>query len=366
MAAVLDALAPYVKKLIMDMAGQELSMVLGVSDQINKLGDKVERLEAYAADAERRRIDDTRVQTWVSKLKGALYEATDILELCQLDAEERRDIEARVGCLATLETMAPGCLLPLLFCLREPGFAHTMGSRIKDLNTRLQAIWEEMADLRLHPLSHFPFQTPPSESTPPSRTTTSLFDGGVIVGEAIKFSTKALVQELLLANNPQAMKVVSITAAGGMGKTTLAKKIFNDRDIQAEFRCRIWLCVTESYSHEKLLCSAITQARGGDNPHGDQQVLTQTLVGALSEAGKFLLVLDDVWSNRPWHDILQSPVIEAGRRQPGSRVIITTRKKDLVEDMGATYYLHHVKPLSDEDAWTLLKKQLLPLQVHIV
>jgi hypothetical protein len=35
--------------------------------------------------------------------------------------------------------------------------------------------------------------------------------------------------------------------------------------------------------------------------------------------------------------------------------------------MGATYHhLHHVKPLSDEDAWTLLKKQLLPLQVHII
>jgi hypothetical protein len=204
----------------------------------------------------------------------------DILELCQLDAEERHQMQAQGGCMATMETKAPGCLLPFLFCLRKPSFAHAIGGRIKDLNTRLDGICQEMAGLQLQALTSSQVQTPPSEATPPSRTTTALFDEAAIVGEAIEISTKSLVQELLLTNNQQAMKVVSITGAGDMGKTTLAKKIFNDSDIQEEFRCRIWLSVTESYSHEKLLTSAITQATGGDNPHGDQQVLTQTLVTA--------------------------------------------------------------------------------------
>jgi hypothetical protein len=41
MAAVLDALAPYVKNLFMDMAQEEVSMLLGVSNEITKLGDKM-------------------------------------------------------------------------------------------------------------------------------------------------------------------------------------------------------------------------------------------------------------------------------------------------------------------------------------
>jgi hypothetical protein len=198
-----------------------------------------------------------------------------------------------------------------------------------------------MAGLQLQALTPSPVQTLPSEATPPSRTTTSLFDKAAIVGEAIEMSTN--------------IEGSIHHSCGGNGE---------DHSLQEDLQRQRHPSVTESYSHEKLLSSAITQAMGGDNPQGDQQVLTQTLVSALSVVGKFLLVLDDVWSNRPWTDILQSPVVEAGTKQPGSRVIITTRKEDLVEGMGATYHLHHVKRLSDEDAWTLLKKQLLPLQVQ--
>lgn len=360
MAAVLDALAPYVKQLITDMAEEELRMLLGVSGEIEKLGDKLDNLEDYLADAERRRIDDSRVQGWVSKLKGALYEATDILELCQLDTERRHKGRRRGGCCFD-DTKAPGCLLPLLFCLRNPSFAHRMGGRIKQLNANLDAIREEMADFSFTRLDPYQLRSAPSDATPHNRMTTSLLDEPVVVGDAIKADTKTLVHELL--TNEPAIKVVSITGAGGMGKSTLAKNIFNDKDIQEGFRTKIWLSITESYNAEKLLSSAITQADGGHDLRGDQQVLTRTLAAALSSAGRFLLLLDDVWTNRSWSDVLRSPVLEAGRRQPGSRVIITTRDTHLVKDMGAAYYPHHVKPLHDEDAWCLLKKQLLP-QVH--
>ena len=92
MAAALDALAPYVKKLIADMAQEEVSMLLGVSSEITKLEDNMEGLKAFLKDAERRRITDTSVQRWSTKLKNALYDATaDILDLCQLEADKRRE-----------------------------------------------------------------------------------------------------------------------------------------------------------------------------------------------------------------------------------------------------------------------------------
>ncbi|KAL6653841.1 hypothetical protein ACP70R_008765 [Stipagrostis hirtigluma subsp. patula] len=352
MAAVLDALAPYVKELIRGMAEEELRMLLGASGEIEKLESKVGMMEAFLADAERRRIDDSIVQMWVSKLKGALYDATDMLDLCRLDAEKRRSSS---GGEEGMEEKAPGCLQPLLFCLRNPSFAHTMGKRMKDLNARLDAIREEMAQFRFEAISSNKVVVPPSDATAPSRTTTSLLDESSIVGEQIEADTNALVQELL-ADEP-AIKVVSIAGAGGMGKTTLARKIFNDKKIQVEFKKKIWLSVTETYDAAKLLRSAITLAGGEHGGEDNQEVLARSLAGILS-TGKFLLVMDDVWSNGPWEHALQRPIVQAARNQPQSRVIITTRSRDLVRHMGATYHLHHVRSMDNEDAWSLLKKQL--------
>ena len=323
-------------------------------------------LEAYVADAEKRRIDDAMVQRWVSKLKDALYEATDILELCQLDDEEAR-ARGGGGCWEMVEINSPSFLLPLLFCLRNPIFAHDMGvgGRIKDLNSRLDGIRKEMAGFSFAKLDAYYQlrQTPPSAATAVhySRKTTSFLDESAIVGDAIEAETKAAVQELLASET--VMTVVSITGAGGMGKTTLAKKIFSDKNIEAEFRSRVWLRVTEVYDPRHLLSSAITQAGGERDPRGDLQILTQILVAALS-SGRFLLVLDDVWSSTPWTHVLQNPLLVAARAQPRSRVVITTRNQHLVKDMGLPYSPRHVKPLCDEDAWSLLKKQLPP-QVYI-
>ncbi|KAL6653843.1 hypothetical protein ACP70R_008767 [Stipagrostis hirtigluma subsp. patula] len=352
MAAVLDALANYVTEMTMGMVEGELRMLLGASSEIERLGDKVEMMKACLADAERRRIDEPNVQRWVTKLKGAMYEATDMLDLCQLEAEKRRSSDG--GEEGMEEEKAPGCLQPLLFCLRNPSFAHTMGKRMKDLNARLDAIHEEMARFRFEPISSSRVVVPPSDATAPSRTTTSLLDETGIVGEQIERDTNALVQELL-ADEP-AIKVVSIAGAGGMGKSTLASKIFNDKTIQVEFKKKIWLSVTETYDAAKLLGSAITQA--GEQPRGeDQEVLSRSLADILS-TGKFLVVMDDVWSDGPWVHVLQRPIVQAARNQPQSRVIITTRSRELVQHMGATYHRHHVKAINDEDAWSLLKKQL--------
>ena len=135
MAAVLDAMVPYVKNLIAGMAEEEVNMLLGVSGEITKLEDNTESIKAFLADAERRRITEQSVQRWVNKLKDAMYDATDILDLCQLEADKRRESED--GCM---DEKAPSCCQSLLFCLRNPVFAHKIGSRIKELNQRLDDI----------------------------------------------------------------------------------------------------------------------------------------------------------------------------------------------------------------------------------
>jgi len=128
MGGVLDALASYVQNMLTEMAKEEVSMLLGVSGEIDKMGVKLADLKNFLADADRRNITDQSVQAWVRELRDTMYEAMDILDLCQLKAMEqgpRRDM---------------GCFNPLLFCMRNPLHAHDIGSRIKKLNQRLDDI----------------------------------------------------------------------------------------------------------------------------------------------------------------------------------------------------------------------------------
>jgi hypothetical protein len=88
MAAILDAMGPYVMQLIADVATEEVKMLLGISSDIEKLENNMESIKFFLADAERKRITELSVQRWVQKLKNAMYDPADILDLCQLEADK--------------------------------------------------------------------------------------------------------------------------------------------------------------------------------------------------------------------------------------------------------------------------------------
>ncbi|TVU23238.1 hypothetical protein EJB05_25591, partial [Eragrostis curvula] len=354
MAAVLEALLPYMMKMITNMAEEEVGLLLGVHGEMERLGRNLGNVKAFLADAERRRIRDELVQEWVRMLKGVMYDATDVLELGQLKAEERR--ESKLG--RSMEKKMPGCCQPFLFCLRNPVFAHKIGSRIKELNQRLEDIHKEAAKFNfIANLSSYPEQRPEAAEYSRGHRMTSEFIPSAVVGEQIERDTRLLVQELITTDeNHVTLKVVSIVGMGGMGKTTLAQKIFKDTTIDEHFQTKIWLTITQQFNELELLRSAIKHAGGDLGVEQDNTLLTRTL-NTLSTS-KFLLVLDDMWSARAWESILGVPVTNASYKQPGSRVLVTTRFQDLAPQMHQPFYLHRVNPLDEDDAWSLLKNQL--------
>jgi hypothetical protein len=73
----------------MEIAKEEVHMLLGVSGEIDNMGIKLRDLKNFLADADRRNITDQSIQAFVRELRDAMYDATDILDLCQLKAMER-------------------------------------------------------------------------------------------------------------------------------------------------------------------------------------------------------------------------------------------------------------------------------------
>ncbi|TVU26666.1 hypothetical protein EJB05_29221, partial [Eragrostis curvula] len=349
MATILTSLASYVLNMLAGMTKEEVTLLFGASGHMDKMSIKLKDLQNFLADADRRNITDHTVQEWVRELKGALYDATNILDLCQLKAMERgkhRDA---------------GCFNPLMFCMRNPLFAHDIGSRIKKLNQRLDDIKERSAAFNFINLGSEEDRRRNSTSLRSSnRETSGELNESALVGEKIEEDTRSLVE--MLTKEEQTTRahnkimVFAIVGVGGIGKTTLAQKIFNDDTIQHEFTKKVWLSVNQDFNATELLKKAITEA-GGDYqaPGNTRGALERTLKKALM-GHKTLLVMDDVWDHKAWVDVLETPLAHA--LEPGSRVLVTTRHYMVARGMNAVD-VHRIDKLKDEDAWFLLKKQVV-------
>lgn len=354
---VLDALASYVLIMLTEMAKEEVGLLLGLSGEIDRLGIQLQDLKNFLADAERRRITDKSVQGWVTELKGAMYEAADILDLCQLKAMEQSPLAAHVGCFNKL-----------LFCLRSPLSTYDIGSRIKVLNQRLHSIKERSAAfsfINLGSYSDHGSKVHASRAAFAGRETSGQLDRSGVVGEKIEQDTVKLVGMMLTATQGSGsgshadnrVMVFAIVGVGGIGKTTLAQKVFNDEAIQSEFDKTIWVSVNQDLNESELLRRAIIEAGGDHRNAGNakatlQRVLKDTLIGK-----KILLVMDDVWNYIAWEDVLKTPLVNGAAA--GSRVLVTTRDVRVARGMRAVPPYHHIAKLDNDDAWSLLKKQVV-------
>jgi disease resistance protein RPM1 len=61
--------------------------------------------------------------------------------------------------------------------------------------------------------------------------------------------------------------VISVVGMGGLGKSTLVKKVYYDSDVKKHFKFRAWITVSQSFKREDLLKDMIKQLFSPDlNP----------------------------------------------------------------------------------------------------
>ncbi|WVZ91061.1 hypothetical protein U9M48_037283, partial [Paspalum notatum var. saurae] len=110
--------------------------------------------------------------------------------------------------------------------------------------------------------------------------------------------------------------------------------------------------ITQHFDEAELFRAAMKHARARHGGEEDKALLMRILTDALS-SGRFLLILDDVWTLEVWSNMLSVPIKKASQKQPtGNWVLITTRFRDLAQQMGASFYQHHVSLLDQEGAWS--------------
>ncbi|KAJ4773330.1 Disease resistance protein (CC-NBS-LRR) [Rhynchospora pubera] len=143
MAMILDAFLSNFSDMLAKMVEDEVGMLLGVPGEIEKLGRTVHDIQCVISDAEGKQTKSSAIKHWLLELKDVMYDADDLMDLCQIKAEDRR---ARFSYLSSSKF---SCGINMLSCFRNPIFAHEMGKKIKDLNSRLDEISKRKSGLGL-------------------------------------------------------------------------------------------------------------------------------------------------------------------------------------------------------------------------
>ncbi|KAJ0024986.1 hypothetical protein Pint_07319 [Pistacia integerrima] len=165
------------------------------------------------------------------------------------------------------------------------------------------------------------------------------------------------ILEMVLTKEPNDeanFHVIPIVGLGGVGKTTLAREVYNDKAVE-DFNPKAWVCVSDDYDvlriSKEILESITSFSCSLTNLNEVQVQLKRAVTGK-----KFLVVLDDIWSKsyNLW-EILKSPFMVGA---PGSKIIVTTRIVDVALTMGHNEY-YHLKLLSNDACWAIFEKHVL-------
>ncbi|WVZ03065.1 hypothetical protein V8G54_023871 [Vigna mungo] len=173
----------------------------------------------------------------------------------------------------------------------------------------------------------------------------------------------------LLLEGGSNRKAVSIVGMGGLGKTTLARKVYNCSQVKQHFMCRAWVYVSNECKVKDLLIGLFKhlmlnfeeqQRKGnerGKKNAGDVNDLSEEelkeLVRKCLERKTYLVVVDDLWKKQDWDEVLDA----FPDNNKGSRILITSRLKEVALHAGHDVP-HYLQFLNEEESWELFRRKV--------
>ncbi|TKY70428.1 Disease resistance RPP8 protein 3 [Spatholobus suberectus] len=317
-------------ELLVEQAAVAVSQLAGVSEKVENLKNELGWMQSFLWDADAKQEGNERVRMWVSEIRDVAFEAEELIEtyVYKATVESRLDKVFRPLHLYKVRTRIDKIL-----------------SKIKSMSDRRETYGVVMtgddSNNRSERLRHWRQPSPYSE------------EEYVIELE----DDMGLLLSQLLSVEPTP-HVVSIVGMGGLGKTTLAKKLYNHTKITNHFECKAWVYVSKEYRRRDVLQGILRDVDPLTRDEVEkipEEELVNKLRNVLSEK-RYLVVLDDIWGMEVW-DGLKSAF---PRGKMGSKILLTTRNWDVALHADACSNPHQLRPLTEDESFRLLCNKAFP------
>ncbi|KAL7612146.1 hypothetical protein Lser_V15G05678 [Lactuca serriola] len=341
--ALVTIAAEGILKKVLTIAASEIATAWNYEEKLNSLHQKLELIRARLRDAEKRKETEA-VRAWLKQLKEAVVKADDVLdevdyEILRRQIRKQDQVARKVSCLPSLKKLS---------------FRNEIGHKIEKINEDLDEIFKNANGLQLQ-IDQQPAGTVPD---PDRETVPDLDRETVPYPEKFQIfgrddEKQRIVELLTESRKEEELTILPIVGMGGIGKTALAKLVYNDEKIEQYFDVRKWLCVSVKVSIVKLL-EMIYESVAGKEPQLHTKVYLIDSLKELLGSKRYLLVLDDVWveERQYWEDFRKEMLYV--NSQNGSGILITTRKlaigtHDMIRDSC------NLEGLSNDECWSIFR-----------
>ena len=288
---------------LLSLIRDEANLLWSISKEFADIQKELDYIQSSLEKADRMASEEgdnttKGVKAWVKELREASFRIEDVIDEYMIFVEQQPHDDA-FGCVNFLFECN---ITHFIESLKR---RHQIASEIQQIKSFVQGIKQRGIDydyLIKPSLEHGSSSYRGSQSVQwhDPRLASRYLDEAEVVG--LEDPKDELITWLV--EGPAERTIIFVVGMGGLGKTTVAGRVFNNQKVIAHFDCHAWITVSQSYTVEGLLrdlLKKLCKEKKVDPPHDISEMNRDSLIDEVRShllRKRYVVIFDDVW--RSW------------------------------------------------------------------
>ncbi|XP_049405234.1 disease resistance protein RGA2-like [Solanum stenotomum] len=297
---VIGATLQVVLEKLLSLTIEELKSLRNFNNDLEMLIQNVSLIQAFIHDVERPQVEKQVVEQWLMRLERVAENAENVFDQLRYESLKTKVMKIRNSPVKKVRNF-----------FSHTSFKCKMSRKINNVTQELMAINKDK-------------------------------------------DASDIKEKILNMREDVVLCTIPIVGMGGLGKTTVAKRIFNDEQIEKHFEKRVWLCLPEMSEMKSFLEPILESLTERKLEVQSRDIIVKKLRDELT-GRKYLLVLDDLWRVDPtlWHEFVDT--LRGINTSRGNCILVTTRM-ELVASAVAVGP-HMLEKLTEHHCWSIFKQK---------